>query len=48
MFIYLFLTVLDVCCSVGFTVVLVSRGYSLVAVTGLLIALASLVMATRR
>ena len=31
----------------GFTVVLVSRGYSLVAVPGLLIALASLVMAPR-
>ena len=41
-FIYLFLAVLGLCCS-GFSVVAASRGCSLVAVCGLLIAVASLV-----
>ena len=42
-FIYLFLAVLDVRCYTGFSVVVESRGYSLVAVLGLLIVVASLV-----
>ena len=40
-FIYLFLAVLDVRCYTGFSVVVESRGYSLVAVLGLLIVVAS-------
>ena len=42
-FIYLFLAVLDVRCYTGFSVVVESRGYSLVAALGLLIVVASLV-----
>ena len=37
------LTVLDLCCYVGFSLVVVSRGSSLVAVLGILTAVASLV-----
>ena len=37
------LTVLDLCCRVGFSLAVVSRGSSLVAVLGILIAVASLV-----
>ena len=41
-FIYLFLAVLGLRCSVAFFLVVGSRGYSLVVVCGLLIAVASL------
>ena len=34
---YLFLTVLSLCCCMGFSLVVASGGYSLVAVCGLLI-----------
>ena len=44
MFTYLFLAVLDLCCYAGFSLVVESRGYSLVAVHELLIAVASLVV----
>ena len=40
---FLFLTVLDVCCCEGFTLVAVSRGYSLVVVLGFLVVAATLV-----
>ena len=43
LFIYLFLAVLGLHCRVGFSVVVMSRGYSLVEVHRLLIAVASLV-----
>ena len=42
-FIYLFLAVLGLCCSVAFSLVVGSRAYSLVVVCRLLIAVASLV-----
>ena len=42
-FIYLFLAVLGLLCCLGFSPVVVSKGYSLVVVCGLLISLASLV-----
>ena len=42
-----FLAVLDFCCGVGFFLVVVSRGYSLAAVSGLLIAAASLLVEHR-
>ena len=44
LFIYLFLTVLDPHCCVGFSLVVESRGYSLLVVRGLLIEVASLVV----
>ena len=45
LFIYLFLAVLGLCCCMGFSLVAVSRGYSLVVVpTRLLIEVASLVV----
>ena len=47
MFICLFLAVLDLCCYTGFSLVVDSRGYSLVAVHELIIALASLVVSYR-
>ena len=40
---YLFMAVLGLCCSAGFSLVVASGGYSLVAVHGLLIAVVSLV-----
>ena len=40
---YLLLAVLDLCCCLGFTLLVVSRGYSLVAACGLFIAAAPLV-----
>ena len=43
LFIYLFGAVLDLHCGAGFSLVVVSRGYSQVAVHGLLTAVASLV-----
>ena len=43
----LYLAVLDFCCCAGFSLVVVSRGYSLVAVLGLLIAVVSLVAGHR-
>ena len=43
LFIYLFLAVLGLRCCEGFSLVVVSRSYFLVAVHGLLIAVASLV-----
>ena len=42
-----FLAVLDFCCGVGFFLVVVSRGYSLAAVLGLLIVVVSLVAGHR-
>ena len=42
-FIYLFLAVLGLLCCLGFSPVVMSKGYSLVVVCGLLISLASLV-----
>ena len=42
-FVYLFLVVLGLHCSAGFSLVVASGGYSLVAVCGLLIAVASLI-----
>ena len=42
-FIHLFLVVLGLCFSMGFSLVAMSRGYSLFAVLGLLIAVVSLV-----
>ena len=42
-FVYLFLAVLGLHCSAGFSLVVASGGYSLVAVCGLLIAVASLI-----
>lgn len=42
-YIHLFLVVLGLCLSIGFSLVAMSRGYSLVAVLGLLIAVISLV-----
>ena len=42
-FISLFLSVLSLCCFLGFSVVVASGGYSLVAMLGLLIGVASLV-----
>ena len=45
--IYLFLTVLDLCCYMDFSLVAMSRGYPLVAMCGLLIAMASLVGGAR-
>ena len=41
--IYLFLTVLHLCCCMGFSLVVASEGYSPVAVCGLLVVVASLV-----
>ena len=41
--IYLFMTVLGLCCCAGFSLVAASRGYSQVAVLGFLTAMASLV-----
>ena len=46
-FIYLSLAVLGLSCCVGFSLVVTSGGYSLVAVCGLLIAVASLVVEHR-
>ena len=43
LFIYLFLTVLDLCCCTGFSLVVESRGYPPAVVLALLIAVASLV-----
>ena len=43
LFIYLFLAMLGLCCCKGFPLVVVSGRYSLVAVRGLLIVVASLV-----
>ena len=43
LFIYLFLTVLDLCCCTGFSLVVASRGYPPAVVLALLIAVASLV-----
>ena len=43
LFIYLFLVVLGLCCCVGFSLVVAIRVYSLVAMHGFLIAVASLV-----
>ena len=43
MFIYLFLAVLSLCCFADFALVVVSRGYCLVVVCGLLTGVASLV-----
>ena len=40
---YLFLTVLHLCCCMGFSLVVASEGYSPVAVCGLLVVVASLV-----
>ena len=40
---YLLLAVLDLCCCLGFTLLVVSGGYALVAACGLFIAAASLV-----
>ena len=40
-FVYLFLAVVGLCCCMGFSLVLMSCGYSLVAVHGLLMAVAS-------
>ena len=45
--IYLSLAVLGLSCCVGFSLVVTSGGYSLVAVCGLLIAVASLVVERR-
>ena len=42
--IYLFMDVLGLCCHTGFSLVVVSRGYSLSAVHGLLIVVASLLV----
>ena len=47
LFIYLFLTVLGLHCCVGFSLVAVSGGYSLVAAHGLLTAVASFVAGHR-
>ena len=47
LFIYLSLAVLGLSCCVGFSLVVTSGGYSLVAVCGLLIAVASLVVEHR-
>ena len=47
MFIYLFLAVLGLRCCTGFSLVAVSGGCSLVAVHGLLIAVASFVVKRR-
>ena len=44
LFPYLFLAVLDLRCCAGFSFIVSSRGYSLVMVHGLLIAVASLVV----
>ena len=44
-FIYLFLSVLGLCCCAGFSAVVAGRGHSLVAVHGFFIAVGSLVMA---
>ena len=41
---YLFLAALGLCCCVGFSLVVVSRGYSIVVVRQLLILVASLVV----
>ena len=46
-FIYLFMAVLRLCCCVGFSLVTEKGGYSPVAVQGLLIAVASLVVVCR-
>ena len=43
LFIYVFWALLDLCCCTGFSLVVVSGRHSLVAVHGLLIAVASLV-----
>ena len=43
LFIYLFLAELGLCCCTGLSLVATSRGYSLVAVHKLLVAVASLV-----
>ena len=42
LFIYLFLALLGLCCSLGFSLVIVSRDYFLVVVSSLLFAVASL------
>ena len=42
LFVYLFLAVLGLCCSTGFSLAVVSGVYSLVAARGLLVAVASL------
>ena len=47
LFVYLSLAVLGLYCCMGFSLVAVSRGYSLVAVHGLLIAVASLAVEHR-
>ena len=44
LFIYLYLAVLGLRCSTGFSLVAVSRGYSIVVVRGLLTARASLIV----
>ena len=41
--IYLFLAVLDLCCCAGFSLVAASEGYSVDAVSGLLIEVVSIV-----
>ena len=48
LFMYLFLVVLGLCLSIGFSLVAMSRGYSLVVVLGLLIAVISLVTGYKR
>ena len=45
---YLFLAVLDLCCFMGFSLVAVSRSYSLAVVQGFLIAVASFLIAEHR
>ena len=47
-YIHLFLVVLGLCLSIGFSLVAMSRGYSLVVVLGLLIAVISLVTGYKR
>lgn len=43
---YLFVALLGLCCFMGFSLVAVSRGYSLAVVQGFLIAVASLLRST--
>ena len=47
LFIYLLLAVLGLCCCAGFSLVAASRGYSLLATQGLLVAAVSPVVAHR-
>ena len=46
LYIYLFLTVLGLCCCLGLSLVVVSRGYCLVIACGLLIGVALLLQST--